>query len=72
MKMTLRWRRYDKGVEMAIVVGYLWVHPAVAVRTIPKRDIVLDNVGESYSLFLCKPYVEPLLLQNPHVNTEET
>ena len=26
-----------------MVVGYLGVHPAVAVRTIPERDIVHDN-----------------------------
>ena len=25
------------------LVGYLGVHPAVTVRTIPKREIVLDN-----------------------------
>ena len=45
MRRVLRWRRYDKGVqvEMAMLVGYLGVHPAVAVRTIPKRDIVHDN-----------------------------
>lgn len=55
MRRTLRWRRYEKGVEMAMLVGYLWVHPAVAVRTIPKRvivlDNVLDNIGESDSYF---------------------
>ena len=45
MRMTLRWRRYDKGVrvEMAMLVGYLGVHSAVDVRTIPKREIVHDN-----------------------------
>ena len=32
-----------KGLKIAMLVGYLRVHPAGTIRTIPKRDVVHDN-----------------------------
>ena len=58
-----------QGLKIAMLVGYLRVHPAVAIRTIPKGGVVHDNRRWCYSLFCVKLVVEPLLLLNPHVNT---
>ena len=41
-------------LKIAMLVGYLRVHPAVDIRTIPKGDVVHDNRRCMLHFILCK------------------